>query len=308
MRISVIVPTYRRPLDLARCLAALSRQELAPFEVVVIHREGDDDTLAVLPDFVGRLPLRPVPVREPGQVAALNRGLDAAAGDIAAITDDDTAPFPDWTRRIAAHFEADPELTGVGGRDRVIVDGEPMAGACPDVGLVNMFGRCVGNHHLGVGPAREVDILKGANMSYRLAHLDGVRFDTRLLGAGAQVGNDLTFSLALRKKGRRLIYDPAVMVDHFPSVRHDDDQRSSFNSAARRNEAHNQTLALLDFLPAPRRVLFLGWALAIGTRRLPGLAVFLVETVTAGNRTAGAAYLAAMTGLFGGARTWLRAG
>lgn len=308
MRISVIVPTYRRPWDLRRCLEALARQELAPFEVVVIHRAGDDDTLAVLRDFGEQLPLNPACVYEPGQVAALNRGLEAAAGDVAAITDDDAAPHPDWTRRIAAHFEADPKLTGLGGRDQVIVEGVRMEGACPEVGLVNIFGRCTGNHHLGVGPAREVDILKGANMSYRLAHLDGVRFDTRLLGAGAQVCNDLAFSLALRKRGRRLVYDPAVLVDHFPSVRHDDDRRHVFNAVARQNEAYNQTLALLDFLPAPRRLLFLCWAFAIGTRRTPGAAAFLVEAAVARNRTAGAAYLAAVTGLLRGTRAWCRTG
>ena len=58
-------------------------------------------------------------VVEPGQVAALNRGIEAATGDVIAITDDDAAPRADWVARIAAAFESDPKLGALGGRDWV---------------------------------------------------------------------------------------------------------------------------------------------------------------------------------------------
>lgn len=306
MRISVLVPTYRRPDDLRRCLAALVSQNRRPLEVVVVSRSGDGEAHSVIASFIEGLPLRSIQVDAPGQVAALNKGLDAAEGDIVAIIDDDTAPHPDWTSRIVAHFEADPKLTGLGGRDWTFHDGVLIEGGRVNVGLVAFFGRYVGNHHLGIGPPREVDILKGANMSYRVAHLEGLRFDCRLRGSGAQVCNDLAFSLALRRRGRRLIYDPAVAIDHHPSIRHDEDKREKFNELARRNEAFNQTLALLDFLPTGRRVLFLCWAFTIGTRRTPGIAVYAIERLVSGNQLIGGAFRAAQMGLLQGMNAWFR--
>lgn len=112
MKVTVLVPTYRRPADLARCLAALQRQSRAPDEVVVVARADDEATHACLrdPAVPGKLPLSVALVEVPGQVAALNRGLDAANGDVIAITDDDAAPHQDWVERIAAAFESDARL------------------------------------------------------------------------------------------------------------------------------------------------------------------------------------------------------
>src|SRR5262245_59918316 len=99
--ISVLVPTYRRPRDLARCLAVLRAQERLPDQVVIVTRDTDAETRASLAD-ADLSPLHPtvVEVARPGVVAAMNAGLAAATGAIVAITDDDAAPRPDWLRRI----------------------------------------------------------------------------------------------------------------------------------------------------------------------------------------------------------------
>ena len=242
LTVSVIVPTWRRPADLHRCLDTLADQARAADEVLVIHRAEDAETVQVLEQAPAGLALRRVVVEAAGQVAALNRGLEAARGDIIAITDDDAAPRADWLRRIVETFERDPTLTGLGGRDWLHIDGRLATGERRQVGRVQAWGRCIGNHHLGAGAPREVDILKGANMSFRHVHLGGRRFDVGLKGEGAQVCNDMAFCLALRKAGRRLVYDPAVAVDHFPGVRHDVDQRRGFSA-----EAHATSLSWLIY-------------------------------------------------------------
>jgi GT2 family glycosyltransferase len=72
MKITVLVPTFRRPDDLTRCLAALERQHRAPDEVVVVVRPDDHASHACLDAHVAlkRLPLVVAPVELPGQVAA----------------------------------------------------------------------------------------------------------------------------------------------------------------------------------------------------------------------------------------------
>jgi cellulose synthase/poly-beta-1,6-N-acetylglucosamine synthase-like glycosyltransferase len=273
MKVTVLVPTYRRPADLARCLTALQRQSRAPDEVVVVARADDEATHACLrdPAVPGSLPLSVALVDVPGQVAALNRGLDAANGDVIAITDDDAAPHVDWVERIAAAFESDARLGALGGRDWVHEKGRVLDGERPLVGKVTAHGKIIGNHHLGVGGAREVDILKGANMSYRRDAVRTIRFDQRLRGAGAQVHNDMAFSLAVKNAGWKLMYDPRVAVDHFPAERFDDDRRDAQTMAALRNAAFNFHLVLRDQLPPLRRETAWWWWTLVGTRVYPGL-------------------------------------
>jgi cellulose synthase/poly-beta-1,6-N-acetylglucosamine synthase-like glycosyltransferase len=273
MKLSVLVPTYRRPADLARCLIALQRQMKKPDEVIVVARPEDDATHERLADPAvrGTLPLRVALIEVPGQVAALNRGLDAASGDVIAITDDDAAPRPDWLQRIAAAFKLDPQLGALGGRDWVHERGRVLDGERMQVGKILPSGKIIGNHHLGVGSAREVDMLKGANMSYRRAAIAGLRFDERLRGAGAQVHNDMAFSMGVKRAGWKLVYDPHVAVDHYPAERFDDNKRDVQTMAAVRNAAYNLHLVLREHLPPLKRETAWWWYTLVGTRVYPGL-------------------------------------
>jgi glycosyltransferase involved in cell wall biosynthesis len=289
MKLTVLVPTYRRSKDLARCLEALKRQTNSADELLIVVRDTDEETHEFLRGFkVGDLPLKVVDVVVPGQVAALNAGLLAATGDTIAITDDDADPHPDWLERIEAHFLADEMVGAVGGRDWVYESGsaEPLnVDTFVTVGKLQWFGRAIGNHHIGSGAAREVDILKGANMSYRRCAIDRLQFDGRLKGKGAQVSNDMGFSLAVRKRGWKVIYDPMVAVNHYPAVRMDADRRNAFNFAAYYNAAHNETLIMADHLAKVNFAAYLLWSLLIGTRGCFGILQMLRFVVSAPDLT-----------------------
>ncbi|MFA7495797.1 MAG: glycosyltransferase family A protein [Acidithiobacillus sp.] len=271
MTINVIVPTYHRPADLERCLTALSAQTRLAEKIIVVARPDDTETWDVLQNWESILPLFAVKTHKPGQVQALNLGLDHADGDIMAITDDDAAPRPEWLQRIEEHLEKDPTVGGVGGRDWVHQQGGIENGARKTVGIVSWYGRVIGNHHLGVGEPRYVDVLKGANMSYRALAIKGIRFNDTLKGSGAQVHNDLCFSLDVRGKGWKLVYDPLVAVDHYPAERFDDDQRNVINMQALSNAAHNETVALFRYLTPIQRAIYMIWAFMVGTRVSPGI-------------------------------------
>jgi glycosyltransferase involved in cell wall biosynthesis len=271
MKISVLIPTWRRPKSLARCLDALADQTRRPDELVLVVRGDDEESRALLS---GRsLPFR-IEVVEPsrtGVVAALNSGLDAVGGDVVAITDDDTAPLPDWLARIERHFITDAELGGLGGRDRIV--GSPDGGAADAelvVGRIAWFGRVIGNHHLGRGATREVDILKGANMAVRRAALADRRLDTDLRGTGAEHHWEIDLSLALKRDGWRLAYDPSVAVDHYEAERHGGQREERMSERERFDAVHNQTLTLLRNLPARRRLVAVSYAFLAGTRADPG--------------------------------------
>jgi GT2 family glycosyltransferase len=251
--------------------------------LIVVVRRGDEltaDLLANPPASIQSLKsqgiLRIVDVDVPGVIAAMQAGLDAVSREIEviALTDDDAAPRPEWLSQIASALKADDKLAGVGGRDWQWYDGRVNDGARPIVGIVQWFGRVIGNHHLGIGKAREVDILKGANCAFRASLLREIGFDHRLHGAGAQVHWEMSLCLQLRRRGWRLLYDPEIAVDHYPSRRADADvnNRGGFHGPSLADAIHNETLVLLENLPPVRRAVFMAWAVLIGTRSNIGVA------------------------------------
>jgi cellulose synthase/poly-beta-1,6-N-acetylglucosamine synthase-like glycosyltransferase len=271
MKVSVVVPTYRRHHELHRCCEALACQSRAADQVVIVVRAGDKESAEVVTTWRRGLEIEIVQVMLSGQVHALNAGLKRCTGDIVAITDDDAAPRADWLARIEAYFEADPKLGGLGGRDWVHQDGIVEAAEQALVGRVLWYGRVVGNHHLGVGGVREVDVLKGANCAFRMAAIGPIGFDTRLLGKGAQVHNDMVASLAVKQAGWKIVFDPAVAVDHYPAPRFDRDQRHRFDPQATADSAYNFRLALREISPTWKRVAAFFWHYVVGTRDEPGL-------------------------------------
>jgi GT2 family glycosyltransferase len=245
--VSVIVPSWRRVRSLERCLRAIAAQSRLPAEVVIGVRADDAESMRAVAALATVFPLqlRCATASEPGVVAAMNAALAACRTDAAiiAITDDDTEPRVDWIERLAACF-AEPGVGGAGGRDW-----QPFErGDRAIVGKVQWFGRTIGNHHLGAGPARDVDILKGANCAYRAPLLRAVGFDTRLAGSGAQLYWELALCLPLRRAGWRLVYDPAIAVEHHVEPRDDGDQvhRGVFAPAPLSDATHNETLVLLE--------------------------------------------------------------
>ncbi|MFT4113467.1 glycosyltransferase family 2 protein [Silvibacterium sp.] len=271
MRLSVLIPTYKRPEDLARCLEALSRQQRAADEIVITVRDEDTVTRPTLALWQRQLPLRVLEISRPGVVYALNQGMEQCSGEIVSITDDDSAPHPDWLRLIERHFADDPKLGGLGGRDALMDDGHFLPPVTSEVGRLYFYGRMVGNHHLGLGPARVVQHLKGVNMSWRRAAIGKLRFDEGLRGKGAQVYFELAFSLAIARAGWHLKYDPAVLVDHFPSKRYGNDQRGKIHLEAVEDTSYNYYWALLRYLPiGPRKWAALAWERTLGTATRPG--------------------------------------
>lgn len=102
--VSVVVPTYRRPELLSRCLGALIDQDLAPrrYEIIVCDDGLDGatrDTVAWIAEAARAtgVAVTYVPViATQGPAGARNCGWRKARSALVAFTDDDTIPEPDW--------------------------------------------------------------------------------------------------------------------------------------------------------------------------------------------------------------------
>ena len=305
MKITVIIPTYRRPLHLYNCLAGFKQQIRLADEILLIVRETDNSTWEFLENFDAEfLPIKTLTINVTGVVAAMNLGLDFAQSDIVSFIDDDAVPHHDWLAKIEAHFLADPQLVGLGGRDCIYLEKNKLVeGQKTVVGKLQWFGRMIANHHLGVGKPREVDILKGVNMSYRREAIANRHFDERMKGTGAQAHFEVSFCLSLKRAGYKLLYDPNLVVDHYLAQRFDEDIRDCFNRAAFFNEVHNETLAIVEHFSPPRQIVFLTWAILVGTRKAFGL-VQLIRFLPQEGKLAVDKWLISIKGRKAGCLSW----
>lgn len=119
--VSVVIPTYRRPQLLARCLAAVCRQTLAPdrYEVLVAD-DGPDTTVervvAHFRDTAGATAVHYLPIRRTqGPAAARNAAWRQARAPLIAFTDDDTVPDSDWLEVGCAALIAVPHASAAAG-------------------------------------------------------------------------------------------------------------------------------------------------------------------------------------------------
>jgi hypothetical protein len=264
--VDVVIPTYRRPEPLARCLAAITRQSLPAARVIVVVRAEDcPGKRAAQAAGIARETLHVIEVETTGVVAAMAAGVAASRSPVIAFTDDDARPRPDWLERIVRHFD-EPTVGGVGGRDVVAGDEWPLTAS---VGRCTWFGKPVGNHHLGTGPPRDVDVLKGVNMAFRAEAL-ALPASGVLRGDGAEVDFEVLTCAWARQHGWRLIYDPAVLVDHEAAPREGADQRTRPAPQATYDAAYNSLAAAtaLDTGLKCRRVVY---PLIIGSHDRPGV-------------------------------------
>lgn len=310
MTFTVLVPSYRRPESLVQCLEALLSGTRLPEEIVVVLRDIDTASHEALAGWLGErgerpsgVALRKAVAERPGQIVAMNAGLEAASGDVVCFIDDDCIVRPDWLERLTQHYER-AEVGGVGGRDLVHEEGTILRGRVTQVGRLTWYGRLVGNHHLDYeGPALEVDHLKGANMSFRR---ELVRpFDERMSG-GSSCLNDTDASLHVRGQGYRLVYDPQVVVDHHPAARFDSSTRVKTDPALVRSDSHNWVYCLLKHVRPWQRPVVVGYALLVGGGTRLGLLKWLAM-LPRGPRAATEQWWASTQGKVAGVRTWSRA-
>ncbi|MFQ5938329.1 MAG: glycosyltransferase [Acidiferrobacterales bacterium] len=114
---SIIVPTYKRPAQLANCLESLACLNYPRdcFEVIVVDDGSDVSPEAVVTRFRKRVDVTLLIQPEAGPAMARNTGAARAKGEVLAFTDDDCTPAHNWLQNLAIRFAASPD-SAIGGR------------------------------------------------------------------------------------------------------------------------------------------------------------------------------------------------
>lgn len=211
VKISVIIPTKNRADDLRRTLDSLARQTRRPEEIIVVDQSSSPS-----------LPSKTVPVsmnyiHNPhisGLTEARNVAMDRATGDVLLFLDDDVILEPQYVEEILLAYS--PEVGGVSG----IITNYRLPSLARRL-FENVFVRGAFHDHrqaiywyaddLRLSGPQRVNQFTGAVMSFRLAAVRGLRFDTKL--TGGCLAEDIDFCARL-PRGTLLVIAPKARLLH----------------------------------------------------------------------------------------------
>ncbi len=204
--VSVVIPTYNRPRQLRDCLEALSLQDFPAdaFEVIVVDDGGAITLDEVLAPFRQRLEIGLLHQVHRGCASARQLGIDHAAGEYLAFTDDDCCPSPDWLSRMAAVLKANPGCAAGGSTVNGAID-DPFAEATQTIVRVltewpqdnaGLIPYCPTSN--AMFPAAAFRLIGGLDSNWNIAG-----------------GEDRDLCARWRKSGRPLVYRPDARVYHF---------------------------------------------------------------------------------------------
>ncbi|KAB2913853.1 MAG: glycosyltransferase [Hyphomicrobiaceae bacterium] len=237
VRLSIIIPTFRRPSVLRTAIESCQRQTYAgATEIVVV----DNCPLASAGEVVAslgqgsRISLRYVHEARPGVSFARNAGVRAAAGRYVAFIDDDEVAAPGWAEALMRHAS-----TGAEAVFGPVVPSFERPGDCPEA-AARLFTR-----RLQARDGEDVTHLRAylgtGNSLFEKATCfrDPDPFATDLSALG---GEDTEFLAALVGRGVRLTWAAdAAVTEHVPA------ERVTLDSLASRHFRNGQIRSLVCF-------------------------------------------------------------
>lgn len=200
--VSVVIACPRGSKVLDECIAALEKQTYRDFEVIVLP-DADLDLGERAFD------LRVIPTGKVRPAEKRNIGIDNAKGSIVAFIDDDAYPEAHWLEYAIKYF-GDEAIGAVGG---------PGVTPPNDPYLARVGGRAYDNillsgnyryRYKAGGVKRDVDDYPSCNLFVRtdlLRKINGYRTDF-------WPGEDTLLCKDIIDSGRRIVYDPWVVVNH----------------------------------------------------------------------------------------------
>ena len=215
---SVIIPTYKRPAVLKKCLDALARQTLPAdaFEVLVSDDGSPDNTGEVVNAYRAPFKLSYLRQANSGPAAARNRAIEQARGEYLLILNDDALLEPD---ALAVH-KVDQEQGGgqeaVLGMFRFLPEhmSTPFGYLMQNSYLLFAYGTLHGGQFYQLTPGQRLNYMwfYTCNLSVRRQKvLDVGGFDEFFSGPAFE---DLDLGLRLEQAGVGLRYDPRAFAWH----------------------------------------------------------------------------------------------
>lgn len=208
--VSVIIAYYRNAATLGDQLKALAGQVDAPaFEVVIADNEGSAELKDLVEPFRHQLTIRIIQADDArGQCHARNRGVEAARGQLLALTDADDVVAPTWVASIASLLRDEDALVTVPLR---------LDGMNPPLAYRTYLGVSDDEHvdsptlQRPFGSLGYETFAIGTNLGIRRASYQRLGGMNQAIRGG---GEDVDFSWRAIESGVPLRIAPAAIVEH----------------------------------------------------------------------------------------------
>src|SRR3972149_5471302 len=199
-RVTIVVPVKSFNENLAECIDRCLELDYQDFELLILP---DNPTQLNYPKT------KVVPTGAVGPAEKRDLSLKYANGEILAFLDDDAYPKTDWLKKAVRHFRS-PQIAAVGGPAIT-----PNSNNLYQKASAAVFESRVGaggarSRYLPVGKVREVDDWPSVNL---LVKKDVFK---KMGGFNSSYwpGEDTKLCLDIIQSGKKIIYDPKVVVWH----------------------------------------------------------------------------------------------
>ena len=213
---SIVIPSYRRPLDLERAIASVLAQEgvATAYEILVVDNDPEGSAAPVVAAMAAssRAPIRYAAEPRPGISHARNTGVAHAAGRYLAFLDDDEEAAPHWLSHMLATIERF-------GADAVVGPVYPRFPA--EAGEIDAYRRHVYTRDARAPTGTALLRWNIGNSLFDKARcfVEAEPFSPRL---GRTGGEDTVFLRQLTRRGRRMVWcGEAVAWETVPADRLD---------------------------------------------------------------------------------------
>lgn len=124
-KVSVVIPTFRRPASVAKAIGSVLEQTVKPFEVIVVSDGPDPEVEEVARSFNDPTVRVFCLATNKGAGAARNKGIEKATGDYIAFLDDDDIWYREKLKRQLEIVETAKEVNVLVGclEERIFADG-----------------------------------------------------------------------------------------------------------------------------------------------------------------------------------------
>ncbi len=206
MRVSIIIPTYRRVSSLFKLLSSLTDVVKKKDEVIIVEQGEKHEKEIISYAKKLRLPIHYYFLETPSMTKARNTGAVKAKGEFLLFLDDDVIVTPKLLESHVKNFDDKRVAATVG---RVITEGQQVESGREQVGRVNWVGSVSGGYSSEI--RQEVDTVLGCNMCWRTSvyrQLGGV--DEQFV----IIREETDLSIRAKRLGYAIIFEPKALVEH----------------------------------------------------------------------------------------------
>ncbi len=200
-QVSVIIPLHKLTKEFHECLQRCLELDYPNYEILVIsdsHIKLDYPNIQVI--YTGQGQTGPAEKRD--------IAIKQCKGEICAFIDDDAFPAKDWLKNALKHFE-NQEVAAVGGPG-VTPENDSLMQKAGGAVYSSILGSGRNYYRFTPGILKEVDDYPAYNLLIRKSILQEIGgFASTFYG-----GEDTKVCLSIIDLGKKIIYDPRVVVYH----------------------------------------------------------------------------------------------